>query len=244
MIHAGLGDPESLQASAVTALVITRWILIRTLRSPLSWALLCFGGLFWPALARFTPVGITTASEDSAALVYEIAFLATLLGAVLGMHALGSIQTVLQRASPAARWRAEAVAIWTSAVCWAVLASAWPLRFGGVGEGLRLELVIALALGAAQLAALSTLLLGAQLPLAARSLGLFLLAWWIPSLLGTTTNIERWTSALLDVAANLRPPSEGWSPTALVSRLGPMIGLSAIAFLLHQRRTHETTPLT
>lgn len=225
----------------MTALAITRWILARSLRSPLAWVLLCLCAFAWPLLQRLTPIGITTASADASALAYEVAFLAALLGAVLGLRSLEGIESVLRRAASGQRWRAELTAVFVSAACWSLVACAWPLRFGGLGEGQRLALLVGLVLAAAQLAALTALLLRARVPLGVRSLGLLVLAWWIPSLLGTSSHLERWTSALLDVAATLRPPPEGWSPTALITRLGPMMGVSCAALWITGRRDRDTT---
>ena len=83
----------------MTALAITRWILARTLRSPLGWGLACVSSLAWPLLQHLTPIGITIASEDGTALVYEVAFMGALLGAILGLSALEGIRGVLQRAA-------------------------------------------------------------------------------------------------------------------------------------------------
>lgn len=240
-VDAGRAPSRSLQTSVVTALAITRWILLRIFRSPLGWGLAIVSALSWPSLQLFTPIGITTASADAAALAYEVAFLAALLGALLALHALEGIRSVLARAAAGPRWRAEFVALWVSSAGWAVLACAWPLAMGGVGEGHRRDLLLGLVLLAAHLAALGTLALRARVPVGVRSLGLLILAWWIPSLLGTSSHLERWTSALLDVAATLRPPSEGWSPTALIARLGPMMGVSCAALWLTRRRDHDTT---
>jgi hypothetical protein len=236
----GSGASAPLQASVVTALAITRWILIRTLRSPLGWGLLCVSALAWPALQRFTPIGITTASEDGARLAYEVAFLAALVGALLGLRALESIQSVLQRAADFPRWRAELSALAVSSAGWALVACALPLFSGGMGEGRRPALLIGIGLASIHLAALGVLLLRARLPAGVRSLGLLLLAWWIPSILGTSSHLGRWTSALLDIAATLRPPPEGWSPTALAARLGPMMGLCLVAWWLTGTRDRES----
>ena len=223
----------------MTALAITRWILIRTLRSPLGWGLLCVSALAWPALRHFTPIGITTASDDGARLVYEVAFLAALAGSLLGLRALEAIQTVLQRAAAGPRLRAQFVALAVSAAGWALVSCAFPLIAGGMGEGQRSGLLIGIALASLHLAALGVLLLRARLPAGVRSLGLLLLAWWIPTLLGTSSHLGSWTSALLDVAATLRPPSEGWSPTALAARLGPMMSLCLVAWWLTGNRDRE-----
>ncbi|MCA8980565.1 MAG: hypothetical protein H6831_11955 [Planctomycetes bacterium] len=164
-----------------------------------------------------------------------------LLGAILGLSALEGIRGVLQRAASGPRWRAEAAALGVSSAGWALLACLWPLTVGGLGEGRRGPLLLGLLLVSAHLAALGSLLLRARVPLGARSLGLLILAWWIPSLLGTSSHFERWTSALLDAAATSRPPPEGWSPTALIARLGPMMGVSLVALWLTGRRERDTT---
>jgi len=230
---------RSLQASVMTALAITRWILMHTLRNPLGWGLLCVNALAWPALRHFTPIGITTASEDGASLVYEVAFLAALVGALLGLGALEAIRSVLQRAAAGPRLRAQFVALAVSSSGWALVACAFPLLAGGMGEGRRFRLLVGISLACLHLAALGVLLLRARVPAGVRSLGLLLLAWWVPTLLGTSSHLGSWTSALLDVAATLRPPSEGWSPTALAARLGPMISLCLVAWWLTGNRDRE-----
>ena len=227
----------------MTVLAITRWILLRTLREPLAWGLAVVGALAWPALARLAPIGISSSEGGSLALVYEVAFIALLVGGTLGLSRAARVDPLLARATPRTRLAATAAVVATSATLWALLAGLPPFLLGvldPVGEGS--GALLGLGLAALQLAALGAALAAAPLPAPARSLGLPLLAWWVPALLGTSL-LARWTASLLDVQATLIPPPTGWSPAALATRIGPMMGLYLAALLLAERgRTAPHTP--
>ena len=223
----------------MTTLAITRWILTRTLRSPLGWALLFLGSFAWPALLQLTPIGISSGSADGAALVFEVAFLGVLLGCWRGLVALEGILPALRLVADTTRWRAQATALFVSAFGWGLLVSAWPLALGAVGEGGPARLLLGLALGAAHLAVLGLLLLNLRVPAGARSLGLLLLAWWVPAFLGTSSLAARWASATLDVAVTLRSPREGWSLAALAVRLGPILAVGLAALLVGARDSNR-----
>lgn len=225
----------------MTSATIALWILLRTLRSPLGWGLFLLAALAWPLLLRWTWIGISTSESDAAALAYEFAFVGALLGAGLALAALERIAPLLRLAAARGRRHAQIAALVVSATLWALVPLAWPLVTGALGEG-RIPLLVGALLGALHLSVLGLLLLRAPVPAGTRSFVLVLLAWIVPALLDPGWAASRVLAPLLDAAGTLRPPVEGWSPAALIARLGPMMALALAAAWIDAGRAASPAP--
>ncbi len=221
----------------MTVLAICRWIGLRTLRSPWTWALAALSALSWPLLETLAPISISSESGDLVALAYEFAFLGTLCGATLGLAAVGRVAPLLQRADAGTRTAVAGLCVAASGLLLALVAAAWPLLRGAVGEG---GIAAGLLLAAAQVGALGAALSALPLSVAQRSLALWLLAWVVPAWVAPSNVPGHLACALFDVSATLRSPAEGWTPAALLARIGPMMGLYLAARLLAPPRGRRT----
>ncbi|TDJ77115.1 MAG: hypothetical protein E2O39_02505 [Planctomycetota bacterium] len=210
-----------------------RWILVLLLRRPSTWLWATFVAATWPAVAAFTPLGTTTANAGNAPALYEVAFVASLLGVLAGTAILQRGAWFLAALAPARRLVVELSALSAAGLLF-LLAGLLPGLLLGEGTALRPDHI---PLGAAvcllHLAAIALVLLRLPLSPTARLAALPLLVWVLPSLLPEAGPVGYLVHADLGVARHL-DPARGTvlAPHAWKAVFGPIIGLLGAAFLL------------
>lgn len=210
-----------------------RWILVLLLKRPSTWLWAAFVAATWPAVAAFTPLGTTTASAGSAPALYEVAFVALLLGTLAGTAVLQRGAWFLAALAPARRLTVELSSLFAAGLPFLV-AGLLPGLLLGQGAALRPDRI---PLGAAicqlHLAAIALVLLRLPLSSPARLAALPLLVWVLPSLVPEAGLVGRFVHVDLDVGRHL-DPGRGTvlAPNAWKACFGPIIGLLGAAFLL------------
>jgi hypothetical protein len=160
-----------------------RWVLGHLVRDPLIWL---WGAVVmgaWPLIAALTPVGLTTANRAPAAALYDVAFMALLVGNLAGARVVARGAWFLAPLPPGRRIAVELVGL--SAGAGAFL-TAGLLGAALVGAPLEGQLLTGCGLAHLHLAAVGLLLLRAPLGHVGRMLALPMVAWLLPALLAGT----------------------------------------------------------
>lgn len=213
-------------------LAIARWVAGLLIRRPLVWLWAALMAAIWPAVVRFSPLGVTTSADGAAPVVYEVAFMACLAGVLLGMAVLQRGAWFLELVEPVRRMTAELSAL-AAATSVLLVAGLLPVvLLGGAGESLSGSEVPLRALVCwLHLSAVALVLLRLPLPGHARLVILPLATWVVPALLSLTGTGGELASHAFDAARALRLREEsvlgGWKASAF-----PIIGMLWAARLL------------
>ena len=212
------------------------WIHVRAgFRLPAIWVS-AVALLAWPGTLGLLPVGITVRFSTINGLVYELAFLGAILGAVAGVAGVGGIRRdrwLTRALGPTEAWLADFCPPALLGLLFAGLASLIPFFWGLAGP----KLVWATLLTVAHLAALGSMLQHVPMPRGLRPALLVALAWWIPALaatpeLGLLTE-RLWAARYLSDTLGVR-----WADTVSV------VALVLISWLLATATSPKPIPRT
>ncbi|MDP6408001.1 MAG: hypothetical protein QGI46_01350 [Planctomycetota bacterium] len=229
----------------MSVLAVARWMALHTLRRPIAWVGLvaCLG--IWQLARRLGPLG---SGADATELLYEVAFLASLLGALLALSALGECEWFLLRLARPRRLAARAAGLFAGGAGALALALLAPLSVSLLrpepspaapdpGTAIDLAWSLNLSMGLfgllAHLTVVGTLLLQAPLSTTQRTLALPSLTWILPALIGS----EGWWAArlvrLLDPSRHLAAAAGATGPGA--DSLLPVAALTLCAWAMTAR---------
>ncbi len=191
----------------MTLYSLARWALARVVSLPWFWLWFVLLGTLGPGARMFFPLATTTRSEQGDALVYELAFLAILAGAIAGSQILQEAPYVLAPLDPLRRIGVE-TAIQSTTVAAFLVAGLVPLMLMKVevGSVLPARLAGGVFLTHLHVLAVSVLLLRIPIPPTARLLLLPALVWVVPAILDARTGALGWVVGLLDSRASLSRP--------------------------------------
>lgn len=212
----------------------SRWVLLHLLRHPLAWLWLVVLACVWPAVAAFTPLGLTTSAGTETGTIYEIAFLSLLAGHLFGLHVLRSAGWFLAGAAPLRRATVELSALSAAAALFVAcsLGLAWALGAPARGFGTG-ALPAGVLLAHLHLSAVALVLLRAPLPSAARLVALPMACWVVPALVAPIGAGGAWIRDVLDASRHVTFPSPGDpAEPQWIEALLPIIGLAGAATLL------------
>jgi len=221
------------------ALPIAFWMLRRVSATPMGWLWMLGSAISVPALIRLTPEGVIGHGGDSAELVCQLAFLSSMLGAMLGLAGLARNDWILDLSSPGRKLIAQATGLLTAGLVGAGLVTlgAWmPIGHGfhpGPSEWLLM------AITAAHLAAIGTaLLLVPRVPQLLPA-GLPLLGWLLPAVLPRDS--WSWLQDLLRASRDPVAPQD-WTPAEFLGSIGPILVWVGFSWFLAQRRSRSLRP--
>ncbi len=224
-------DNSGTHGLAASLLGTLRWSLIHLIRDPIGWLWLVLIASAWPIIVIFTPLGITTQERTPAAPLYEIAFMALLVGAALGVALMARSRWFLAPLSVGRRLAVEATGL-----------LGLSLTLAGLTLGLALlsrtpvppRLVLGVLLAALHICAGGILLLRLPFSPPTLALALPLLFWLLPALLEGAGNPGPLIASWLDARAFLAFPLAGNpAPTQSAMPFLPIIAMVLAAGLLH-----------
>jgi hypothetical protein len=167
--------------------------------------------LAWPGLHVFSPTGISVHPSDDVGLVYELAFLGTVLGAAIGLAGIQRNRWLNRPLEPTGAWLAEFAALGSLGLLFAGSATLIPLCQGLAGP----QLAWTTLLTAAHLAALGSMLLSVPMSRGLRPALLVALAWWIPAL-ALGQELDPLTGRLWAARYLIDTPAAQWADTVHV----------------------------
>ncbi len=213
------------------ALLLTaRWVLAHLLRSPFLWLWLGLLAALWPAIAVFTPLGLTTEQGTELGTLYEIAFLSLLVGQLSALSLLQRGAWFLEPLAPQRRVLLQATALSVGAAL--TLTASLGLA-AALGAPLSSGLVRGALLAHFHAAALSLVLLRLPLHPGTRLAALPALVWLLPALAAGAGRLGALLAHGLDARRHLAfshhtdPAEAHWSLAIL-----PIVGLFVAALLL------------
>ena len=223
------------------ALVAARSTALGALRSPIWWVFLASASLFWSGFVLLAPVGVTTEDLDSRATIYNLAFVALIIGNLQGLRASGRLDWLLA-AHPGRSRLTLQFGLQLGATLTYLAGALLPgLLSGSLGLG-----------GGEVLLLLRGTLLGVLLASLPRLVGassaisggwLLAMVWWLPAVLGgADPNPNDWVRSLQpypdDLLEYLGGAGSGMdlARSAWRALLGPIIGWAALACLLADGR--------
>jgi hypothetical protein len=170
----------------------------------MAWVVLATCFHLWLAIRTLSVYGLTTNSRSSWVYAYDIAFVASALGAGLGCGLLGQHAWLASQLAPGSRFRAELLALGACTATFQATSLILPMCLAGLPAWSMLPPLLATGL---HWSALGLVLL--RLPISAplRPPALWALGWWLPALLqdsGWIASRARW---LLACARYLETPS-------------------------------------
>jgi hypothetical protein len=187
------------------------WVHTRAvLQLPIAWASAVLL-LAWPGLHVFSPTGITVHPSDTTGLVYELAFLGTVLGAATGLAGIQRNRWLNRPLESTEAWLAEISALGCLGLLFAGSATLIPVCQGLAGP----RLAWTALLTAAHLAALGSMLLSVPMPRGLRPALLVALAWWIPAL-ALGQELDPLTGRLWAARYLIDTPTARWADTVHV----------------------------
>lgn len=211
------------------------WVLRHQARHPLTWLWTAVVAGLWPAVAAFSPLGVTTSATGVPPVLYEIAFVACMVGTLMGLSLLDRSAWILRRASPLRRTQAEVTVLACAMLPLLVAGLAPPWFLHAAGDAFTLgRLPAGTILSAAHVAAVALILSRLPISITTRLAALPILVWVVPSLLPSQGPVGGGVQHVLDAARHLDPEREtgfpGWSWAWL-----PIIGLLGAAHLLARK---------
>lgn len=212
-----------------------RWVLGHLVRDPLIWLWAAMVVAAWPLVAALTPVGLTTANRAPAAALYNIAFIALLVGNLAGGRVLARGGWFLAPLPPSRRLAVELSGLTAGAGAFLL---AGLLGAALVGAPVPADLVLASGLAHLHLAAVGLLLLRTPLSHTARMVALPLLVWLLPTLLAGSGGPGPALGRIFDAQAhfgtfsqaNVLAEDHGWAHRG--ASLLPILGLLLAAVQL------------
>ncbi|MDF1836345.1 MAG: hypothetical protein P1V35_00620 [Planctomycetota bacterium] len=215
-----------------------RWFSTMALRSPIAWVIAACAGAAWPVFTVLLSLGITTSTRPPAAALYEIGFVASLVGASLAVVTLTQGSWWLARTTPMRRFRAEFTGVATGSFALILLAWFLPGLLSLGEESLPVAHMLATATKASlHLAAISVCVLALPFNALVRAALIPLLAWFIPSLLAQGPSSLVGIGQCLQIAGDFQFPWTEESPA--FGRLGsslPILGLCLLRLAEATRR--------
>ncbi len=169
-----------------------RWFTTMALKSPIAWVIAACAGAAWPVFTILLSLGITTSTRPPAAALYEIGFLASLVGACMAVVALSQGSWWLARTTPWRRFRAEFSGVAVGSFSLILLAWLLPAVTSMGEETLPVGHMLWTAIVASlHLAAVAVCVLALPFSALVRASLIPLLVWFIPSLLvGTHWSLD------------------------------------------------------
>lgn len=201
------------------------------LASPAAWIGLASAGALWAIVLLLSPLGLTSTDRGTTALIYEIAFLVTLGGTALSLSIVDQLDWFLRFASPLARLGLRTLLLAAGGSLGLAVCGILPGLLLGDSDLPRASLLPGAALSLTHLAILGTWLSRAPIPKGLRSLLLALLAWVLPSAVGTASLLGRTLTHVFDVSRHLDPDAPA-DARALLLRALPLAALLGGAALL------------
>jgi len=208
----------------VYLLHVANWLLARLVSHPSGWLWIALSLAAGPLVHVLAPVGVLPGAGESSRLAYQVALLAGLSGAMLALAPLADNDWLLRLTGGPRR----VVAQWAGVAIGAGLGSAlgllgcMPLLWHG--ETPWMPLIIALLLATLHLAALGGMVLQLPATRPARVLALPVLAWVLPSFLGSSSPIAGRLAAVLQVGRELEVLRDPSTPV-LIASIAPIIVL-------------------
>jgi hypothetical protein len=214
-------------------LVLTaRWVLMHLLRQPLIWLWLVVLATVWPALVRFSELGVTTTAATVPSATREVAFVSTLVGVSLGLGVLSRARWFLAPVPPTRRLPTELAGLAGGAALFLAAGLLPPLIVALASTGVPGRLPLEALLTFLHLAALGLVLLRLELPGWAVQLGLPLFAWGLPGLLGRDGSFATVVQHTLAAGRHLDPEPVLPFEAQCMSACLPIIGLLGVSWLL------------
>ncbi|MCP3917896.1 MAG: hypothetical protein GY711_20305 [bacterium] len=202
------------------------WVLRHQVRSPALWL---WGAVFaatWPAVTVFTPLGVTTSMAGTPPLLYEIAFLASLVGQTAGIAQIEGSRWILGHGSAARRAFAEWIVLVSASLPFLAAALLPPLLLGA-RDSFGWGSLIGSATTLLHLSAIALVLVRLPISGAARLAALPVFAWVLPALVHGESTLGIVLLHVFDAARHVQDPDlAGWTSAVL-----PIIGLLGAAFV-------------
>ena len=208
-------------------LQVSLWMWRRAASLPLGWIWMLASLAGLPLLLRLAPAGVLAHSAAASPMPAQVAFLASMGGAMLAVSTLARADWMLELAGPYRRLGTQSVGVLALTGLGAALVLGTTRLLPG--PTLDAPALAATVLGVLHLAGLGILLLQVPSPPAALALGLPLLGWLIPSVL--PSDAGGWIRALLQAHHEPLPPGD-WTAPAVLGSLGPIFTCAALALLL------------
>lgn len=170
-------------------------ILRQLMAGPIPWAVVALAALAWPVALLFSPLAATLGGESATALVYNVAFLSSLVGALAAGSRLDSLGWILARQGSARAVLLTLPAVALAALCLSLVAL---IPFTVLGGRVEPSTILVLSLLALHLAALGELLAACKFSATARSVALLFLALLLPASIPSDASSFYSLFALLD----------------------------------------------
>jgi hypothetical protein len=215
-----------------------RWFTAMAIRSPAAWVVAACAGATWPLFTVLLSLGVTTSTRPPASTLYEIGFLAALVGAILSVVTLTQGSWWLSRTTPIRRFRAEFTGIAIGSFTLVMLAWALPCATSLTDGNLPIKHMLSTAfIASLHLAAVGVCVLALPIGSLARAAVIPLVVWFAPSLLVGNNWILNGIRQCFDLAGNFEFPWAEESPPYdwLVSAL-PILGLCLLRLAEAARR--------
>lgn len=216
------------------AFPIALWMLRRVGSTPIGWLWLLGSLASVPLLVGLTPQGVVGHPEDSPDLACQLAFLSSMLGAMLALAGLARSDWMLELCSTGRKWSAQVCGLLTASLLGACLVALGSWSSVGHGAPVGIGALLTMFLAACHLTAMGTALL--QIPSAPTLLpiGIPLLGWLLPASL--PVGVLRWLPDLL--RAHRNPVSlQDWTPAGFLASIGPILVWAGLSWFLAQRRS-------
>ncbi|MFT7676898.1 MAG: hypothetical protein ACI8QC_000875 [Planctomycetota bacterium] len=187
-------------------LAIPSWVLLSLLRRPTVWIWLGLLSAFWPALVKFSELGLTTDQATPQAALYELCFVSLLVGAFVGTSLLDKHQALFLRAAPNRRLGAEALGLASACIPFLIAALAPALAYGAGTHDLGFaDLPARCLLAGAHMVAVAMVLLHLPLGTTARRAILPFAVWLLPATVPPESALSPWIHRVLGIAQRLTP---------------------------------------